>query len=82
MALPLLSPTTQEFFETMDIDGEYHRWQIPLVHLPKFDELVQKGYLVRGERSVMAADGQHEGKREVLRFADELTAARDGEMYR
>lgn len=81
-SMPVLSMKTQEMFDTMDVDGQYFPWQIPIIHKPQFDELIQKGYLVPDSRTVVSADGQRTGTTSYYVFAEAIRNDMDNRMFR
>lgn len=82
-SMPVLSPSTQEMYETMDIDGQFYEWQIPNIHKMAFRELIDKGYLVRDSHQVISADGQRSGQTpSYWVFNNAIRSQRDETMLR
>ncbi len=80
--LPVLSPSAKEYFDRMDVDAEYRRFQIPIIHHDSFDELVQKGWLVPFDKQVVAADQETTGTTKVYVFNEAIRQQLDDRMYR
>lgn len=67
----MLSPEAQWFFDRQDVDATFFDWNIPAEHARAFDELVQKGYLIKINDNPAK-----------YRFADDVIADKDKEMLR
>lgn len=79
---PPLSPKAAEYFSQLDVDDFFTDWQIPIIHKPEYNELKQKGWLVRGSKQGNSADGTKVASLEGWVFADDIIAAKDSEMFR